>query len=148
MIFQIDTNCGNRSVYFILRLYFVEEKQKNISVKCYSGDRGLELFNLTNLTNYWENFEVYVKPQPNQIMARYKLYCLKQLTQLVDLWITQAIELATEAGFDSDIRDEMLRDHIVFATNFETVHTKCLEVGDGRSGSPIFSLFVFFVTPL
>ena len=34
--------------------------------------------------------------------------------------------MATEAGFDS----EMLRDHIVFATNFETVPTKCLEVGE------------------
>ena len=63
-------------------------------------------------------------------MARYKLYCLKQLTQSVDFWITQASELTTEAGFDSAIRDEMLRDNIVFATNFETVRTKCLEVGD------------------
>ena len=99
---------------------------------CYSlSDRGLELFNSWTfsavekkvLTNYWKNFEVYVKPQANQIMARYKLYCLKQLTQSVDLWIAQASELATEAGFDSAIRDEMLRDHIVFATNFETVRT-------------------------
>ena len=73
---------------------------------------------------------MYVKPQASQIMARYKLYCLKQLTKSVDLWITQASELTTEAGFDSAIRDEMLRDHIVFATNFETVRTQCLEVGD------------------
>ena len=56
-----------------------------------------------------------LKPQVNQIMGRYKLYCLKQLTQSVDLWIAQASMLATEAGFDSAIRDEMLRDHIVFA---------------------------------
>ena len=41
MVFQIDTNYGNRSVYYFLRLYFVK-KQKNINVKCYSGDRGLE----------------------------------------------------------------------------------------------------------
>ena len=72
---------------------------------CYSGDRGLELFNSGTLspaekkvlTDYWKNFEVYVKPQASQIMARYKLYCLKQLTQSVDLWITQASELTTEA---------------------------------------------------
>ena len=63
-------------------------------------------------------------------MARYKLYCLKQLTLCVDLWNAQASELATEAGFYSAIRDEMLRDHIVFATTFETVRTRCLEVGD------------------
>ena len=63
-------------------------------------------------------------------MASYKLYCLKQLTQSDDLWITQVSELTTDAGFDSAIRDEMLRDHIVFATNFETIRTKCLDVGD------------------
>ena len=38
-------------------------------------------------------------------------------------------ELATECGY-GEIRDEMLRDHIVFATNSEVVRTKCLEVGD------------------
>ena len=41
-------------------------------------------------------------------MSRYKLYFLKQLTQSVDLWIAQASELTTEAGFDSGIRDEIV----------------------------------------
>ena len=63
-------------------------------------------------------------------MARYKPYFPKQLTQSVHLWIAQASELATEAGFDSVIRDEMLRNYIVFTTNFEIVRTTCLEVGD------------------
>ena len=38
--------------------------------------------------------------------------------------------LATETVFDSAVRDAMLRDHIVFATNVETVRKTCLKVGD------------------
>ena len=40
--------------------------------------------------------------------------------------------MATEAEFDSAIRDQMLYNHKVFATNFDTGRTQWLEVGDGR----------------
>ena len=104
---------------------------------CFAGDRGLELYNSWNLSvdkqkklvNYWTNFETYVTPQANKIMARYKLHCLQQQEQSIDIWIMAASELATECGY-GEIRDEMLRDHIVFVTNSEAVRTKCLEIGD------------------
>ena len=91
---------------------------------CFTGDRGLELNRFHNswnlsvdeqkqLVNYWTNFETYVTPQANKIMARYKLHCLQQHEQSIDIWITAASELATECGY-GEIRDEMLRDHIVF----------------------------------
>ena len=48
---------------------------------------------------------------------------------MIDTWISAASELATECGY-GEIRDEMLPDHIVCATNSEVVRTKCLEVGD------------------
>ena len=121
-------------VYMILHKQYNKQHIKHIKPWC----RGLELFNSWTLTaaeqkkllHYWQNFETYVKPQANQIMARYKLYCLKQNLQSVDIWLTSASELATESGYTVNIRDEMLRDHIVFATNSEMVRTKCLEVGD------------------
>ena len=62
-------------------------------------------------------------------MDRYKLHCLQQQEQSIDIRITAASGLATECGY-GEIRDEMLRDHIMFATNSEVVRTKCLEVGD------------------
>ena len=141
-----DSNLPNRyklwkqkcNLIFDTILCEKSEEYKCKMLLCYSGDRGLELFNSWTLTtaeqkkllNYWQNFENYVKPQANQIMARYKLYCLKQNSQSVDIWLTSASELATESGYTVNIRDEMLRDHIVFATNSEMVRTKCLEVGD------------------
>ena len=47
MVFQIDTNYGNRSEYYFLKLYFVKktEEYQCKMLLCYSGDRGLELFN-------------------------------------------------------------------------------------------------------
>ena len=141
-----DSNLPNRyklwkqkcNLIFDTILCEKSEEYKCKMLLCYSGDRGLELFNSWTLTaaeqkkllHYWQNFETYVKPQANQIMARYKLYCLKQNSQSVDIWLTSASELATESGYTINIRDEMLRDHIVFATNSEMVRTKCLEVGD------------------
>ena len=56
-------------------------------------------------------------------MVHYKLHCLQQEEQLIDIWITTASELAIESGY-GEIRDEMLRDHIGFANNSEVVRTK------------------------
>ena len=97
---------------------------------CFAGDRGLELYNSWNLhvdkqkqlVNYLTNFETYVTPQANKSMARYKLHCLQQQEQSIDIWITAASELATECGY-GEIRDEMLRDHIVFATQKQCVQS-------------------------
>ena len=46
MVFQIDTNYGNRRVYYFLRLYFVK-KQKNINVKCYYVILVTEVYNFS-----------------------------------------------------------------------------------------------------
>ena len=79
--------------------------------------------------NFWANFETYVTPHANQIMTRYKLHWFRQQEQSIDIWIMAASDLATECGY-GEIRDEMLRDHIVFASVSEVVRTNCLEVGD------------------
>ena len=99
-----DSNLPNRyklwkqkcNLIFDTILCEKSEEYKCKMLLCYSGDRGLELFNSWTLTaaeqkkllHYWQNFETYVKPQANQIMARYKLYCLKQNSQSVDIWLT------------------------------------------------------------
>ena len=106
-----DSNLSNRyklwkqkcNLIFDTILCEKSEENKCKMLLCYSGDPGLELFNSWTLTtaeqkklsNYWQNFETYVKPQANQIMAQYKLYCLKQNSQRVDIWLTSASELAT-----------------------------------------------------
>ena len=48
MDFQVDTNYGNRSVYYCLTHYFVEKNPEEYQCKlllCYSGDICLELLN-------------------------------------------------------------------------------------------------------
>ena len=57
MVFQIDTNYGNRSVYYFLRLLC--EKTEEYQCKmllCYSSDRGLELFNSWTLSPVEKKF--------------------------------------------------------------------------------------------
>ena len=113
------------------------EECRSTMLLCDVGDRGLELDNSWNLiieqqkrlVNYWTNFKTYVISHANQIIVRYKPYCLQQEEQYIVIWITVSRSLATECYY-GEIRDKMLKYHIVFATNSEVVRTKCLEVDE------------------
>jgi hypothetical protein len=80
-------------------------KDTEEAVKCkylliWAGDRGLDLYNSwtrnddqqKELVNYWTNFERFVNPQSNFLIARYKLRRLTQGDKPFEEFLTEVIQ--------------------------------------------------------
>ena len=100
----------------------VDEKKQVRHLLLLAWDKGLEIYNTTTLENDDKNktkevldvLENYTKPQSNQILARYQLRCLKQGDMPLEEFVTKAWLLVDDSGYQAAVRDEHLRDLLVF----------------------------------
>ena len=108
------------------------------AVKCnyliyWSGDHGMDLVdkwtivgkitdgNKETLNTYWGKFEEYIHPQTNKLIAVVEL---KQLFQG-----TKAMRLVTQAGYEGDAKDQVLRDTIISGNSSEKIKAKIVKEG-------------------
>ena len=99
-------------------------------VKCnyviyWSGDHGMDLVdkwttegkindgNKETLNTYWGKFEEYIHPQTNKLIAVVELKRLFQGTMSLEDFHTKAVRLVTQAGYEGDTKDQVLRDTII-----------------------------------
>ena len=92
------------------------------AVKCnyviyWSGDHGMDLVdkwttegkindgNKETLNTYWKQFEEYIHPQTNQLIAVVELKRLFQGTMSLEDFHTKAMRLVTQAGYEGDAKD-------------------------------------------
>ena len=113
-------------------------------IKCkylliWSGDFGLDLYNSwgfsetesKKLVNYWKKFEEYVNPQANFLIARHKLRLLEQKDKSLEEFLTEIRLTVNDCGYqDSNFRDEMIRDTLVFGIRNDQVRFKCISKGN------------------
>ena len=112
-------------------------------VKCkyllyWAGERGLELFNSWGLSddqekvlkNYWDNFEAFIKPQSNELMAAWELNQTKQDNLSLEEFITKLRTLVKEANYLQEQQDRFLRDYLVIGMNSDKVRKECLKIGN------------------
>ena len=97
------------------------------------GDKGLEIYNTTTwaadddkdktepVLNALEN---YTKPQSNQILSRCQLRCLKQGDMSSEEFVTKARLLVDDSGYPAAVKDESLRDTLVFGLRSDKVEEK------------------------
>lgn len=88
------------------------------------SDKGLEIYNLATFDNdklrtepVLKKLETYYNPPPqkkNQILIQYQLWSLKQGNMSLEEFIMKAKLLIDEAGYIQRVKDEMLRDTLVF----------------------------------
>ena len=115
-----------------------DSTQKCKYVLLWSGDYGLDLFNMwalteeqqKNLKEYWTRFEDHVKPQANHILNRYYLRGLKQNNRPLATFLTKARLLIQSSGYPPDLHDELMHDTLVFGTDSEEVRRKCIARGN------------------
>jgi hypothetical protein len=107
--------------------------EKEEVIKCkylllWSGERGREIYNSWTLTAdqkkslayLSQKFKDHIQPKANPVFARYKFSCRTQaMGEPVENFVTDLRVLARECSFPNT--DEMIRDRIVFGTNFKTV---------------------------
>ena len=116
------------------------------TVKCnymiyWSGDHGMDLVdkwttegkindgNKNQLATYWKQFEEYIHPQTNQLIAVVELKQLFQGTLSLEDFHTRALRLVTQSGYDGDAKDQVLRDTIISGLASDKIRAKIVKEG-------------------
>lgn len=114
-----------------------EEQQCNY-LMLWVGEKGRNIYSTWNLQGddkktlkvYFDRFEQYCKPKSNVIYARYKFKCRTQdEEETFEQFYTDLKVLFNDCGYNPDIEDEMLRDHIVFGVKSKKVREKLISEG-------------------
>ena len=122
----------------------------NESVKCnyviyWSGDHGMDLVdkwttegkitdgNKNTLKTYRDKFEEYIHPQTNKLIAVVELKQLFQGTFSLEDFHTKAIRLVTQAGYEGNAKDRVLRDNIISEIASEKIRAKIVKEGHETS---------------
>ena len=117
-------------------------------IKCnyvvyWSGDHGMDLVdkwttegkihdgNKDMLNTYWTQFENYIHPQTNQLIAVVELKWLFQGSLHLEDFHTKALRLVTQAGYTEDAKDRVLRDTIISGLTSDKIRAKIVEEGHG-----------------
>ena len=107
----------------------------------WSGDHGMDLVdkwttkgkindgNKETLITYWNHFEEYIHPQTNQLIAVVELKRLFQGTLTLEDFHTKAMRLVTQAGYEGDAREQVLRDTIISRLASDKIRTKIVKEG-------------------
>ena len=118
----------------------------NDAVKCnyiiyWSGDHGMDLVDkLTNenkitdankdtIQTYWDQFEEYIHPQTNKLLAVVELKHLFQGSISLQDFHTKALRLVTQAGYEGATKDQVLRDTIISGIASEKIRAKIVKEG-------------------
>ena len=116
------------------------------AVKCnymiyWSGDHGMDLVdkwttkgkindgNKETLNTYWNHFEEYIHPQTNQLIAVVELKQLFQGALTLEDFHTKAMRLVTQAGYEGDAREQVLRDTIISGLASDKIRAKIVKEG-------------------
>ena len=116
------------------------------TIKCnyviyWSGDHGMDLVdkwttdgkitddNKNQLATYWKQFEEYIHPQTNQLIAVVELKRLFQGTLSLEDFHTRALRLVTQAGYEGDAKDQVLRDTIISGLASDKIRAKIVKEG-------------------
>ena len=116
------------------------------AVKCnyviyWSGDHGMDLVdkwtteakihngNKETLNTYWTQFEEYIYPQTNQLIAVVELKQLFQGTLSLEDFYTRALRLVTQAGYTGDAKNQVLRDTIISGLASDKIRAKIVKQG-------------------
>ena len=107
----------------------------------WSGGHGMDLVdkwttegkindgNKNELNTYWKQFEEYIHPQTNQLIAVVELKQLFQGNLTLEDFHTKAMRLVTQAGYEGDAREQVLRDTIISGLTNDKIRAKIVKEG-------------------
>ena len=128
-------------VLFMGPLSEVTETIKCNYVIYWSGVNGMDLVdkwttegkinddNKDELNTYWKQFEEYIHPQTNQLIAVVELKRLFQGSLTLEDFHTKALRLVTQAGYEGDAKEQVLRDTIISGLASDKIRAKIVKEG-------------------
>ena len=130
-------------------LHDQDEDKKVRLLLLWVGDKGLEIYNTATfvaeadklrLTPVFSKLEAYAKPQSNQILARFQLRCLKQGDMPLEEFVTKARLLIEDGGYAAEVKDETLRDTLVFGLKSDQVRRDAIKLGNTLTLKQVYDL--------
>ena len=130
-------------------LHDKDEDYKVRMLLLWTDDKGLEIYNTAHFANaanrlklkpVFDVLEAYVKPQSNEVLARYQLRCLKQEDMTVEQFVTKARLIVEECNFPVGAKDKALRDTMVFGIKSEKVRRDAIDKGNNLSFNDVYAL--------
>lgn len=127
----------------------VNEAKKVRHLLLWIGDKGLEIYNTATFSSEADKLkiipvmnvlEAYTKPQSNQILARYQLRCLKQGDMAIEEFVTKARLLIDDGGYDQRIKNDTLRDTLVFGVTSDKVRRDAIAIGNTLTFQQVYDL--------
>ena len=85
--------------------------------------------NKDTVQTYWEKFDEYIHPQTNKLIAVVELKQLFQGTMSLEDFHTKAMRLVTQAGYEGDTKNQVLRDTIISGIASEKIRAKIVKEG-------------------
>ena len=125
----------------------VEQKKQVRHLLLWVGDKGLEIYNTTTWANeddkdktkeVLDALENYTKPQSNQILSRYQLRCLKQGDMSLEEFVTKARLLVDDSGYPEAVKQETLRDTLVFGLRSDKVRRDAIAKGNDLTFQQVY----------
>ena len=125
----------------------VEEKKQVRHLLLWVGDKGLEIYNTTTWTEAEDKdktkpvldaLENYTKPQSNQILSRYQLRCLKQGDMSLEEFVTKARLLVDDSSYPAAVKQETLRDTLVFGLRSDKVRRDAIAKGNDLTFQQVY----------
>lgn len=126
-----------------------DEAYKVRMLLLWCDDKGLEIYNTATwaaegdnlrLAPVFEKLEAYVMPRSNQILARFQLRSLKQGDMPLEEFITRARTLVDDSGYPAAIREETLRDTLVFGLKSDKVRRDAIAIGNDLTFQQVYNL--------
>ena len=78
---------------------------------------------------YWTQFEEYIHPQTNQLLAVVELKRLFQGSLSLEDFHTKALRLVAQAGYTGAAKDKVLRDNIISGLASDKIRAKIVKEG-------------------
>ena len=85
--------------------------------------------NKNQLATYWKQFEEYIHPQTNQLITVVELKQLFQGTLSLEDFHTKALRPVTQAGYEGDAKDQVLRGTIISGLASDKIRAKIAKEG-------------------
>ena len=118
---------------------------KEEAVQCnylmlWAGEKGRQIFSTWTLTEtqkktlktYFEKFEDYCKPKSNVIYSRYVFKSrIQNDGESFEHFVMDLRVLLNNCAYPEDLKDQMIRDHIVFGVRSSKVREKLINEGTG-----------------
>ena len=82
------------------------------------------------LEPHYKRFKDHVQPKLNPIFARFKFNNCGQGAKSVEQFITQLRVLGEDCNYRVVVKDEMIRDRVVFGTSSQKVRGKLITEGE------------------